>query len=125
MGDLKRSVAEGANHSKIRPSDLCSACFGFLGINYLEHFMLKYYIAGQQALLYPPFVLLNSLDRQRGTGSSPRFLCHCLHLPVGYCFFETGNCATQLPRSLLMHVLYLFFNSGFLLGIVGLSISMC
>lgn len=89
------------------------------GFNYIEHIVLNAYIIGQQTLIYIFYAIASSL-----TGDTDVLAILMVLLSVFYQFFVFWQFFSErsriqvLLRSVLTYVLYLFFLTPFIFGVL-------
>lgn len=93
----------------------------FLGTkyNYIEHVVLNAYIIGQQTLIYILYAVLSSLAGETEVLALVMVLLSVLYqFFVFWQFFSERSHIQVLLRSFLTYVLYVFFLTPFILGIL-------
>jgi len=80
-----------------------------LGRNYLEHFVLNAFVAGQQAIIYSITLLLEVFIASEHWESIGLIVSISYAFWMFWQFFSEGNRILNILRSILTYILYLIF----------------
>ncbi len=89
--------------------------------NYLEHFVINSYITGQQAILYSLFAIVGTVIESDVMEMLSLLVAISYTCWVFWQFFSEGNRMINILRSIMTYMLYMIFNLGLLLALMGIN----
>lgn len=95
--------------------------FRKFGKNYLEHIVIKSYVAGQQAIFYTLFAILGTLIKSDLMQVIPLLIAVSYTCWVFWQLFSGENLVITILRSLITYILYLLFSLVLLFAIMGIG----
>ena len=89
--------------------------------NYLEHLVINAYTAGQQAIFYTLFCLIQSRIKSEVFEWLPIVSAFFYAIWVFWQIFEEGSRFSNVLRTIWTYILYLFLSTVLLLAIMGIT----